>query len=891
MKRFLLLNLLAAQVLIQFPATILAVPPQPLAQRLVIPPIPEFYQEVVEAVAIGEKYVLLGSPECDVKTQAGTLDRAGTVLVYEVATGRQVRSLRSATPKGQSLFGASVAVSGNTAYVGEPFFSEGGGANDAGAIHAIDIPTGRVVWTRVGEVGSRLGSSLAVDGEDLVAGCSQLPGRPDHSGAVLHLHSGTGALLKAYGLQMPASFDSFGKSLAVSRGLAVCGTPGRVVSGKTSQGQVFVIDLINESIVATLQAQDGAAFDEFGYGVAIMGRHILVGAPGAMTGGSMNRGAAYLFSSETLGFLGKLELPVAETGARQFGTSVALGNHMAVIGAPGYGAGGDSAVWLVDLNDGTLAKAMNPHPSSIKELGSALAVSGDKLVVGDRSIYSQANAIQGGAFLLRGIKNSYPQGLMRAARSGESALNQGAATYAGFGEAVLSPGGRMVFGATLQGPGVSAENRFAVGSTFGVSTEVTVRGGDMINGKKAVRFERLMCMNDSSALFTSINGADRRVGSLFSGGFFGSSTVPGQVTTGWVISEMQNKSFRVLRMLDSVVGPTGTSMNAASLKARAGEFGITPANDSFLGYHQPGLIVRVREGEASPAGLAYGELQPRLACAGKRLAWGAHLQGGSAVENQAVFVRSHDMNDAATVARRGGTPPLIGGGKFGAFTSIGVNSNGHVLIRARVAGAPAGASEGLWSNRTGTLAGISYRGAPARGCPDGVVVDRFLQQFIMDGGDVVYLAKVRGRGVHAGNDLGIWLSGVNGTELLMREGDVATDCGGARIGTIQRVDVDASGGYAVLVSLQSPAGSNQALFTGNAKAATEARRQPLLALRKGAQIDRYGSPVLSSIQMGRSHMDATGSGSKGAGKVTLNGRVAMVLGFADRTLEMVSGKP
>jgi hypothetical protein len=119
---------------------------------------------------------------------------------------------------------------------------------------------------------------------------------------------------------------------------------------------------------------------------------------------------------------------------------------------------------------------------------------------------------------------------------------------------------------------------------------------------------------------------------------------------------------------------------------------VTGADNTFFAYRQPGFVVPVCEGEASPAGVPYGEMLPSLVCTGKRFAWGSFLEGAGRVENQAVFLRTSDMDNAAMVARKGMMPPLLGGGRFSLVTGIGVNASGHMVFRGTVAAAPGGAS-------------------------------------------------------------------------------------------------------------------------------------------------------------------------------------------------------
>src|SRR6266496_3545919 len=95
-----------------------------------------------------------------------------------------------------------------------------------------------------------------------------------------------------------AAQDNLGWSVAIDGNSAVVGAPNATVNGHSSQGAAYVFSYLNGSWsqVAKLTASDGAAFDTFGYSVAISGNTAVIGAWHAAINGNPLQGAAYVFT-------------------------------------------------------------------------------------------------------------------------------------------------------------------------------------------------------------------------------------------------------------------------------------------------------------------------------------------------------------------------------------------------------------------------------------------------------------------------------------------------------------------------------------------------------------------------------------------------------------------
>jgi FG-GAP repeat len=136
-----------------------------------------------------------------------------------------------------------------------------------------------------------------------------------------------------------------------------------------------------------LLAPDGATWDDFSYGVALEGDTAVVGAPGDTAGGIWS-GSVYVFvrSAGNWALAAKL-LPADQRSQQRFGESVALSGDTLVVGAPGddeHGKGAGATYVFVGSGSSWSqeAKLSASNATAYQEYGSAVAVEGDRAVVG-----------------------------------------------------------------------------------------------------------------------------------------------------------------------------------------------------------------------------------------------------------------------------------------------------------------------------------------------------------------------------------------------------------------------------------------------------------------------------------------------------------------------------
>ena len=254
------------------------------------------------SVAVSGDTIAVGSDSDNV----GANPNQGSVRVF-VRSGTNwtpQATLLAADGEADDFFGSSVAVSGDTIAVGSD--SDNVGANPNQGSVRVFVRSG-TNWTPQatllaadGEADDYLGSSVAVSGDSVVVGAPyDRDGANQVGSARVFVRSGTSwapqpALVAADG----ETGDRFGWSVAIAGDTIVAGAPDDYVGANSQQGsvRVFVRSGTSWAPQPTLVAADGEAGDRFGYSVAVSGGTIVAGAPNDDIGSNMEQGSAYVFS-------------------------------------------------------------------------------------------------------------------------------------------------------------------------------------------------------------------------------------------------------------------------------------------------------------------------------------------------------------------------------------------------------------------------------------------------------------------------------------------------------------------------------------------------------------------------------------------------------------------
>jgi hypothetical protein len=211
--------------------------------------------------------------------------------------------------------------------------------------------------------------------------------------------------------------DNFGIAVDIDGDTVVVGAYKRDVSA-TDQGVAYIFtrnqggaDIWGE--VTGMLAEDGAESDHFGAAVAIAGDTAVVGAPTHDVGGNLEQGAAYLFTRNRHGadHWDQVRQLTADDGAVEdhFGNFVTLDGNTVVVATPDDDSH-QGAAYVFVLNQGAAyqwSQTQKLAAAVSDQFGSAVALSGNTLMVGARSADLGGNTAQGAVYLFVPGANIY----------------------------------------------------------------------------------------------------------------------------------------------------------------------------------------------------------------------------------------------------------------------------------------------------------------------------------------------------------------------------------------------------------------------------------------------------------------------------------------------------
>jgi len=178
----------------------------------------------------------------------------------------------------------------------------------------------------------------------------------------------------AYGT---AAYDNFGYSVAIDGNLAIVGVQNEDSFGSLDAGKAYIFNVTTGALVRTLNnpnAYGGPAGDKFGRSVAISGNYAIVGTYGEDDAGGTFSGKAYIFNVNSVFPLHTLDNPTAYggSGSDYFGAHVAISGNYAIVGAwLEDDAGGNSSgkAYIFNVTSGALVHTLD-NPTAYGTSGS-----------------------------------------------------------------------------------------------------------------------------------------------------------------------------------------------------------------------------------------------------------------------------------------------------------------------------------------------------------------------------------------------------------------------------------------------------------------------------------------------------------------------------------------
>jgi hypothetical protein len=291
------------------------------------------------SVAISGNYAIVGAYIDD-----NNANESGSAYIFELSNGTWTEKQKLLASDGaeSDRFGESVAISGNYAIVGARRKD-----NYTGSAYIFELSNGtwtekQKLLASDGESSDHFGHSVAISGNYAIVGAYSDDNYYSNSGSayIFELSNGTWSqqqkLLASNGFGR--SNDQFGWSVAISGNYAIVGAQGDDDNGESS-GSAFIFELSNGTWTEKqkLLASDGATYDSFGRSVAISGNYAIVGAYADDDKGN-NSGSAFSFELINGTWTEKKLLASDGASGARVGDSVAISGNYAIVGASGASA-------------------------------------------------------------------------------------------------------------------------------------------------------------------------------------------------------------------------------------------------------------------------------------------------------------------------------------------------------------------------------------------------------------------------------------------------------------------------------------------------------------------------------------------------------------------------
>jgi FG-GAP repeat len=782
----------------------------------------------------------------------------GSVLLYNAVTGAFVKKLTAPDTLPGDAFGLSVAIAGDHIIVGAPG-RDFNAVSNQGQLYVLSATTGKVLRSMTyGSLGpsdnTGIGSSLAAEGDYVVTGCPDYDGG---KGTSFVFKISTGALVDILGAG--AAGDNYGFSVAISGSRIIVGAPNADIAMADNAGRAYTYNIRSDTLIHATQALEPYSPTErghFGFSVALEGTHAIIGSPAAMS----SRGAVSIMDITGVNhLLSILVLPssAALANGDQFGYSVAFHRGLAIASA-NYADNRAGRVMAFDRS-----QAKNGYGNYLYDIpiagagnfdgvGTTLAAGNAGLLIGIDGAQASRTAVM----LVRGLATPLFGEII--ASSGDAAPGIIGATYQTFLSATDSVDRRANILATVK-PGFGSPKGTAKGvwgsyngqTYLGTATSVLDSLGNSIsdcgpimNPHTNFAFHRATLKGPSypAPIGNQIFGA----AAYYTGNAFGPGT---EVMSAPFISPSYDSSFKRAAFLSQL--RLGGTANVTA----ANDTGVQIMNGQSYGYRKA-----VREGDLVGAD-TLGQIN-RVTFHLRSALIHAAVPG---TVGQGLFAWDFDTETTTSLLKRGQASG-IGVSTFSAFLGETQDSvtPGITLVRASLyARLNPTLKQGLFRSTGGSfdrLWASTYFGNE----------DKLLGYWPVGANTLIHSTE-KGPGITAANDGLLTLYHDNTTTVLLREGQPAPGCNGAKIGNILRVQVGRKDRhYIVLASLVgAPKGMDLALFSGFLESTGPGDLSPDLMLQKGTLVDTgfYGIATVTSISITEASTDAGGAGNRGLNTV------------------------
>ncbi|MGD8500126.1 MAG: FG-GAP repeat protein [Phycisphaerales bacterium] len=343
------------------------------------------------SVATSTDYAVVGALRDD-----DNGDSSGSVYIFERAGAGWVEQAKLTASDGTTddNFGFAVSISGNRVIVGAPFDDDNGDNSGSAYIFERDgenwVQQAKLIASD-GMADALFGESVSISGDHAIVGvrCAGENGVPCGA-AYIFKRAGSEWFEQArLAPSDGAAFDKFGWSVAMTDGYALVGAPGDDDGGEDS-GSAYIFKHSDPNWVedVKLTSSDAMGGDKFGYSVSISGEHAIIGALFDDCHANNDSGSAYVFWRDGESWTQQAKL-VPRDGyvADQFGNSVSIDGDYAIVGAElNDEKGGQSGSAYIFKRDGTSwaqeAKLTASDGEFYDRFGTSVSISNAYAIVG-----------------------------------------------------------------------------------------------------------------------------------------------------------------------------------------------------------------------------------------------------------------------------------------------------------------------------------------------------------------------------------------------------------------------------------------------------------------------------------------------------------------------------
>lgn len=293
------------------------------------------------------------------------------------------------------MFGKSVAIFGNLVAVGAPS-ADIAGDESRGAVYVFS--RSGTTWTQVakltaddGDEWDELGHAVTIFGNIVVAGAPfARDGNGFRRGAAYAFAStqGVWSQRQKFTDAMGSEESYFGWSVSIYDYVIAIGAPNDAVNGNPGRGSVSIFVRSDPEPMWTLESRVvqflGAQGDQFGHSVAASTSTVIVGSPGF---GSVEQGAVFPYQRSGNSWIQQTGVTQPENYFTRMGDSLAYHAGILAVGSPYRTVGGLASAGAVDIYryNGSWTRGPRfelPAPGLQDFLGTAVAIAGDRVVVG-----------------------------------------------------------------------------------------------------------------------------------------------------------------------------------------------------------------------------------------------------------------------------------------------------------------------------------------------------------------------------------------------------------------------------------------------------------------------------------------------------------------------------